>query len=118
MRILVTGGRDYSNQEMVNKILSKLNEFRGIEMIIEGGARSADSLARNWTRENSIPVKTVYADWNRYGKKAGPIRNQKMLDEEQPDYVLVFPGGRGTQHMKSIAQKVGVKIMEVLGKNY
>jgi hypothetical protein len=60
---------------------------------------------------NWVPVEEYKADWDTYGKSAGPIRNQKMLDTGI-DYVIAFPGGRGTEHMKKIARKAGVTVIE------
>ena len=43
---------------------------------------------------------------------AGPIRNQEMLDKENPDIVVAFPGGRGTQDMTSRAQNKNIKVVQ------
>jgi hypothetical protein len=53
------------------------------------------------------------AEWDRLGRKAGPIRNHRMLDEGKPDLVAAFPGGRGTSGMIALANKAGVEVTEV-----
>jgi hypothetical protein len=50
------------------------------------------------------------ADWNTHGRAAGPIRNQRMLDEVKPELVVAFPGGRGTADMVRRAREAGVNV--------
>lgn len=49
----------------------------------------------------------------KYGKSAGPIRNQTMLDDGKPDLVLAFPGGRGTADMVAKAEKHGIPVRRI-----
>lgn len=51
------------------------------------------------------------AEWDRLGRKAGPIRNQRMLDEGKPALVIAFPGGTGTAGMVAIARKGRVPVI-------
>ena len=121
MRVLVCGGRDFNDYDRVRKVLydfcdeHKLaeNEYKmpsGLT-IVHGGARGADLLADQWAVVNWVPIEEHKADWNKHGKAAGLIRNQQMLDTGI-DYIIAFPGGRGTEHMKSIARKAGVPVLE------
>jgi hypothetical protein len=71
-------------------------------------------MAGLWRTQNKVSGKTYPADWDGYGRRAGPIRNQKMLDTERPDLVLAFhPAGPGTRHMISIAREQGFEVIEV-----
>ena len=83
-----------------------------ITEIIEGEARGADRLSRDWAVENGIPVERFPADWELYGKRAGPIRNSRMLKEGKPEMVVAFrgPESRGTQNMIDQAMKAGVEV--------
>lgn len=112
MKLLVCGGRDYQDAEKVTDILNRINERKGISVIIEGGAHGADRLAQQWAGENGIHYATVRANWEFHGKAAGPKRNSAML-ELLPDGVVAFPGGRGTQNMIYQARSLGIKVMEV-----
>lgn len=76
-------------------VLDKLK----VTAVIHGGCEGADMCAAQWATKRGIPAQEFAADWNKYGKAAGPIRNQRMLDEGKPDVVLVFPGGSGTADM-------------------
>lgn len=98
-RVLVCGGRKFTDKPLLYRTLDTLARLHGILYVIEGGARGADSLARTWRHENLQPGATFHADWKHYPQAAGPMRNRKMLVDGQPDLVLAFPGGAGTADM-------------------
>lgn len=110
MRILVSGSREYDGWEFVAARLTELTVRNKIEAVIHGGAAGVDKLAGVWARNNNIPEEVYTADWETHGKKAGPIRNQKMLTEGKPTIVVAFPTEKsiGTRHMIKIAEKAGV----------
>ena len=54
-------------------------------------------------------MKNIRLDWKKYGKKAGPLRNQQMLEEGKPDLVVAFPGGNGTADMVRRAKKANIE---------
>jgi len=111
MRVLVCGGRDYRDREAVSDALSALRNK--ISAVITGGAPGADSFAFDWAWENGFVVERYMADWKAHGRAAGPIRNQRMLDEGKPDLVLAFPGGRGTADMVQRAKAAGVEVQSL-----
>lgn len=113
LRVLVCGGRDYTNYEELGFHLANLRARSGISAIIHGAQRGADTLAGRWAKENNIPVEAYPADWHRYGKPAGPIRNQRMLNEGKPDLVIAFPGNRGTRRMIQQATAHGVRVVQI-----
>lgn len=115
MRVLVTGGRNYDDSRRVSQVLDKLHREAVISVIIEGGAHGADRLAREWAGHpyGCGKVETYEADWENQGRFAGPMRNQRMLDEGKPDLVIAFPGGRGTADMCRKARKAGVQVVEI-----
>lgn len=108
-RVLVCGGREYSDAAKVAQFLSLLWP----DTIIEGGAFGADRLAREWAKKYGVYYRTFQAEWSKYGKSAGPKRNQRMLEEGKPDVVLAFPGGRGTEDMITKAKAAGVDVISV-----
>lgn len=114
MRVLVCGGRDFDDERRVQRELNKFYEVIaefGPMTIIHGGACGADNLAARWAYDNKVPSKVYPAQWGRHGKAAGPIRNNEML-KSGVDWVIAFPGGNGTEHMKTIARKAGVPVIE------
>lgn len=114
MKVLVCGSRRFNDRKLLDEILSRLD----ITTVIEGQARGADSLAREYAEGRGIPVLSFPAQWDKHGKTAGPIRNLQMLTEGKPDYVVAFlaKDSKGTKHMIEIAEKAGipVKVVDVL----
>lgn len=110
MKILVCGGRIYWDKMKVYKVLDEKNP----NVIIQGGCPSgADKFAYDWAYERKIEeIITVPAQWNVYGKMAGPMRNREML-KLKPDLVIAFPGGKGTANMIREAKKAGVPVEEI-----
>ena len=112
MKILVTGGRGYNDAAYLFWILDKIHAKRTIDLIIEGGATGADRLARAWAIRSSVLYQPYPANWERYGLRAGHVRNHAMLRESKPDVVVAFKGGKGTAHMVRIAKEAGVRVFE------
>jgi len=110
MRVLVCGGRSFNDADLLDEVLMSVYRSSGDLVVIQGGACGADFLAAQWAQARGVPVMSYPAEWHRYGRRAGPVRNQRMLDEGQPDLVLAFPGGRGTADMVARAKKAGTPI--------
>ncbi len=113
MRVLVTGGRNYNDWRRVHAILDAHHASTPITAIIHGGATGADSWAGRWASYNRIKEIAVPADWKKYKNYAGPIRNQKMINEQSPDLVIAFPGGAGTANCVRRAKAAGLVVMEI-----
>jgi hypothetical protein len=114
MRVLVCGGRGYSNVERVYEVLDGLHHSKPITCIIEGGAKGADYLACRWSAARGLDQHFRFsADWELHGKAAGPKRNQRMIDEGKPDIVVAFPGGTGTADMVMRAKAAGIPVAEI-----
>lgn len=110
-KIIICGDRNYTNRDKIYITMISLlcdEEF----LLIEGGATGADSLAKDCAIQIGIPYKEFPADWNKYGKRAGPIRNKQMLDEN-PEAIYAFhddfKNSRGTKNMVGLADKKGIK---------
>lgn len=119
MKVLVCGGRKFSDRDLVYKVLNILHNGvkGGIKTIIHGGASGADSIAGDWSVDVLKKDAEVYpANWNLHKIAAGSIRNRKMLKEGKPDIVVAFPGGSGTSDMIKIAAAAGVKVFDIENK--
>lgn len=112
-RALVCGGRDYDDRDQLFRILDAAHVANPIVCLIHGAARGADSLAADWALDRDVLCNAYPADWDRDGKAAGPIRNQRMLDEGKPHIVIAFPGGRGTADMIRRAEKADIPVVRV-----
>lgn len=109
IRLVVAGCRDYNNYaEAKRHIDSYINDIKKEHTIIfvSGGCQGADMLGERYARENGFEIERYPAEWDKYGKSAGPIRNRKMA--EVSDYVLCFWDGksRGTKSMIEFAKSI------------
>ena len=118
MRIIVCGGRNYGQdkyeRDYIRDILLKFHEFNKVTEVITGGAAGVDIVALNWAKDNNLKWKRCPAQWKKYGRAAGPIRNRQILLDHKPDHVIAFPGGVGTEDMrhKAFVADVPVTIIE------
>lgn len=111
MRLVVTGGRDYGDRAELRQRLEEILWYCGIDMLIHGGCPTgADAMAGRWAEEHAVPILVFAADWDRYGKRAGPLRNREMIRDGAPDLVLAFPGGRGTADCIAAAREYGISV--------
>lgn len=110
--LLVTGGRDFDDYQRVARALGSAYSHQPALAVVQGGARGADALARRWCESTGVPCITVPALWDYYGKRAGSMRNQWMLDYFDINYVTAFPGGTGTADMVRRARAKGVPVYE------
>jgi hypothetical protein len=112
MKVLVTGDREWS---WLKPIKSALMGFPPDTIVIHGDCWGADKLADYVGKHLGFEVRPYPADWKAHGKPGGPIRNQKMLDDEEPDIVLAFHGNirksKGTLDMCKRARKAGVPVI-------
>ncbi len=113
-KAIICGGRTTRLDQIDFAWLDGLVSLFGISEVVSGGCSGVDQDAEAWAREMGIPVTRFNAAWGKHGNAAGPIRNQEMADYCAPgDCCVVFPGGKGTQSMKEIAQKRGLTILEL-----
>jgi len=127
-KVLVCGGRDYSNKDRLYGVLENIyrkaiDEEKYEQVVfIHGGAKGADSLVNKYCRERmtsndpyyyNMDVEKYPADWKSHGKSAGPIRNRQMLNEGKPNIVFCFQGGKGTAHMRKIAKEANIPTLDV-----
>lgn len=137
--IIVCGGRNYKNKALVRSTLDRFHAERGIALLVHGAAgnlkmvgtawpylpnspsywrllEGADLLAEEWAIYNGVPFwpyKITREEWATIGKRAGPLRNQRMLDERRPQVCIAFKGGAGTADMTRRARESGIEVIEV-----
>lgn len=108
--VLVTGDRTWDAKHIIMQVLQELKPSK----VIQGGALGADTLARMCAAVLKIPCKEYVAEWNVYGRAAGPKRNKQMLDDGKPDLVVAFHDNleksKGTKNMIMIANRHGVPV--------
>lgn len=101
MRVMICGPRDFWSYFRVYCVVLRLTiEFwdEGYNLIIvQGEAKGVDTFAKRAAHYLGLGVESFPADWKKYGRAAGNVRNDEMLDT-RPDIVVAIGTGRGTQH--------------------
>jgi hypothetical protein len=113
IRVLICGGRDFDDTKLMHRTLLERDKATPFSLVIHGGAQGADKMAHQWAKKNLVPVREFKADWEKWGRSAGPIRNRAMIYEGHPDLVIAFPGGRGTADMIRQARQSGIEVVEI-----
>jgi hypothetical protein len=93
MKLIVAGGREYN---LCSEEYAAIRDLKPTE-IVSGGARGVDTCGETWAMEFGFPCKVFPAEWDKYGRGAGHIRNKEMA--QYADAVALFPGGKGTDNM-------------------
>lgn len=110
MRLLVTGSRDWTDYEHIYRVLEG---FPKDTQLVHGGARGADLLAHKAALKLGWLEPEVHkADWNSFGKRAGSLRNQAMVDLGA-DLCLAFPleQSRGTWDCIQRAERADIPVI-------
>ena len=98
MKLAIVGSRTFTDYNKLCKCIDFLNTHNNIDTIISGGARGADTLAKQYAESHNITLLEYKADWDTYGKSAGFIRNKDII--KNSDFVVAFWDGqsRGTKN--------------------
>ncbi len=116
-RVVIAGCRDYTNyeeaREYIDCCVSDIRQKYQI-IIVSGGCRGADMLGERYARENGFEIERYHADWETYGRSAGPRRNKQMA--EVSDYVICFwdEKSKGTKSMIDYARKCGKPVKKII----
>ncbi len=110
--VVVYGSRHWNDAAAIEGVLDELG---GPLMVLHGDCRGADKMAERIARERGWYTEAYPADWKRYGKRAGPIRNREMIQASHGvDMVLAFhedlSQSRGTRDMIFAANKAGIEV--------
>lgn len=102
MKVIIAGGRDrlFSASDIIR--LNRLSKRLEIVEVVSGCALGIDLEGEQWAKSLNIPIRKFPADWSRHGRSAGFIRNAEMA--QYADAVILFPGGKGTEHMYNVAR--------------
>lgn len=122
MRILVCGDRNWTDANFIESNISNvlqsgyeyMEDAFQFSILIQGEASGADTIAKKYALKNKMLYLDFPAEWDKYGKSAGPIRNKQMIDEGKPDIVLAFYNdiskSKGTLDMIKQANKAGIEV--------
>ena len=107
-RVIVAGGRDFFNYQMLEKKLNKLFAQKQNVVIVSGMAKGADSLGERYAKEHNLLISYFPALWNQHGNRAGFIRNEEMA--KNANACVCFWDGKstGTKHMIDTAKEMNL----------
>ena len=110
MVLAIIGSRSFFDYEKLKDVLKNYL----ITKIVSGGAKGADSLAKQYALEHNIPIIEFLPDWDKFGKSAGPIRNQKIVNEAE--FIIAFWDGKskGTKQVIEYVKKKDKNVRVVL----
>jgi len=110
-KLIIAGSRTFNDYDLLKTNLSNLNS---ITEIVSGTAKGADLLGERFAVENNIPIKKFPANWSKFGKSAGFLRNKEMA--EYADTLIVFWDGKskGTKHMIDLGHTNKLHVTVVL----
>lgn len=113
MKLAIVGSRSFNDYDLMSKTIESLVSINNIECIISGGASGADSLAETFAKLNGIELIVYQAEWDKYGKSAGMIRNADIVNAS--DGVIAFWDGfsKGTANSISKAEKTN-KLIKII----
>jgi hypothetical protein len=114
IKLIFCGDRFWRNKSFIRETMDIIRSNIGEFVVIEGEASGADSFARDIAEDILLKVEPYPADWEKYKKAAGPIRNAQMLKEGKPHGVVAFHRdllySRGTKNMVEQALKAGLPV--------
>ncbi len=108
MRVIIAGSRTLTDYQEVCRAMSDFGE--DVTEVLSGCQRGADRMGEIWAAQRRIPIRRFPADWDKWGHRAGPRRNQQMAQQADA-LVAVWDGSSsGTADMIRKAQAWGRKV--------
>ena len=110
MRLIIAGGRDFKDMPLLRKKMRSILDGKKVDVVLSGLAAGADSLGMCWANEFNIPIEEYPAQWDKFGKRAGYLRNELMA--VNATHLIAFYDGesRGTRHMIDLARNEGLDV--------
>lgn len=105
LKIAIVGSRKFDDYDALDKFIRENVEFEDIELVISGGAQGADNLGSLFAYKNDIEKKIFPAEWNKYGPRAGFLRNVDIIDNADVVFAFWDSKSKGTQHSINLAKK-------------
>ncbi len=105
MKLAVVGSRGFNDYDLLKSKLNAIHLRKPITCIVSGGAKGADSLGEKWAKENNIETLIFIPEWDKYGKKAGFLRNEDIIKNSDAVVAIWDEVSKGTAHSISLAKK-------------
>jgi len=113
MKLIIAGSRNFHDYNSVEQKINDLVKLNFPSCVISGCCQGADRIGELWAEKNNTPVVKFPADWDKFGKQAGPIRNKQMA-EYADALILIWDGkSKGSKNMLEEAKKSGLAIRQI-----
>lgn len=115
MKVIIAGSRDITCYHQVIFAFMESGFYENCTEIVSGCARGVDTVGEQIARSRGIPVKKFPADWNKHGRRSGPLRNIQMGDYADALVAIRLNNSKGTTHMIEYMTKLGkpVYVMDI-----
>jgi len=108
MRTIVAGSRTINDYSIVKEAIE--NSGFDVSKVISGSSEGVDKLAEQWATDNGVEIERHPADWDKWGRSAGPMRNKEMADCADACIIVWDKSSKGTKNMLMQAIKNGLKL--------
>jgi len=117
MKVIIAGSRNFTDYQKLKETCDTiLRDQTNIE-IVSGNCRGADLLGEQYAKERGYKIAQFPADWNKYGKSAGPKRNQQMANYTEALIAFWDGKSRGTKHMIEMAKQSKLRMIILVIKS-
>lgn len=113
MRLAIVGSRTFGNYDLVCAEVAKIQQTQTIDLIVSGGAKGADTLAKKYAALHKIPLMEFFPDYDRYGRGAPLQRNTLIVRNSDVVLAFVAATSKGTWDTIRKAQAAGKKVIIV-----
>lgn len=119
-RIIICGGRHFADYELLETIADQYLQKQNISPqnveIVSGHCRGADMLGERYATEHGCTLTLFPAEWEKYGRAAGPIRNKEMINyisSVDQNLVIAFASEKsvGTKNTVALARKMNIPLL-------
>lgn len=93
---IVSGSRTITDYELFKRFMAECPFLDQITTVFFGDAKGVDAMILRWCKENGRTYQKFKAEWNIYGKGAGPVRNQEMIQAGADSACILWTGARST----------------------
>jgi putative cell wall-binding protein len=104
-KVIIAGGRDFADYELLKQTLDLFLKDKIDVAIVSGAAKGADKLGEKYAKERNIPILSYPANWDKYGKSAGYIRNKEMAINADALVAFWDQTSKGTKDMIDLGYK-------------
>jgi hypothetical protein len=109
VKTIIAGSRNIEDYDLLCRLIAE-SGFDITEVVSGKCPTGVDALGERWALENGVPVIPFYADWKKYGRAAGPKRNDAMSKYADSLIYIWDLKSRGTRNMINLAIKRDLQI--------